>query len=35
VIADWRSEGYSEEVLAKILYRNAEAYFSGAQSRSS
>jgi predicted TIM-barrel fold metal-dependent hydrolase len=30
VIADWRSEGYSEEVLEKVLYKNAEAYFAGA-----
>jgi hypothetical protein len=27
VIEDWKSEGYSEEVLAKVLHRNAEAYF--------
>jgi len=26
----WQAEGYSEEVLAKVLYRNAEAYFPGA-----
>ncbi len=30
VLADWQSEGYSQEVLEKVLYRNAEAYF-GAQ----
>ncbi|MBL0421048.1 amidohydrolase family protein [Ramlibacter sp. AW1] len=28
VIADWRSEGYSEEVLEKVLYRNARDYFN-------
>ncbi len=28
VIEDWKSEGYSEDVLAKVLYGNAEAYFS-------
>lgn len=27
VIADWRSEGYSDEVLEKVLCRNAERYF--------
>jgi predicted TIM-barrel fold metal-dependent hydrolase len=27
VIEDWKSEGYSEEILAKVLHRNAEAYF--------
>lgn len=27
VVADWRSLGYSEEVLEKVLFRNAEAYF--------
>jgi uncharacterized protein len=26
----WKAEGYSEEVLEKVLYRNAEAYFPGA-----
>jgi predicted TIM-barrel fold metal-dependent hydrolase len=26
----WKAEGYSEKVLAKVLYRNAEAYFPGA-----
>lgn len=31
VVADWRSLGYSEEVLEKVLFRNAEAYF-GARS---
>ena len=30
VVADWKSEGYNEEVLANVLYRNAEAYFPGA-----
>jgi predicted TIM-barrel fold metal-dependent hydrolase len=28
VIRDWHSEGYSEEVLEKVLYRNAERYFA-------
>jgi predicted TIM-barrel fold metal-dependent hydrolase len=28
VIEDWRSEGYSEEVLRKVLHDNAAAYFS-------
>ena len=28
VVADWKSEGYPQEVLEKVLYRNAEAYFS-------
>ena len=28
VIEDWRSEGYSEEVLRKVLRDNAVAYFS-------
>lgn len=27
VRADWASEGYEPEVLEKVLYRNAEAYF--------
>jgi len=30
VIADWMAEGYAEEVLEKVLHRNAEAYFPGA-----
>ena len=30
IVADWRSLGYSEDVLEKILYKNAEAYFSAA-----
>ena len=28
VIEDWKSEGYPEHVLEKVLYRNAEAYFA-------
>jgi uncharacterized protein len=28
VIEDWQSEGYSAELLQKVLYRNAEAYFN-------
>lgn len=31
VIADWVAEGYGEEVLEKVLYRNAEGYFPGAE----
>ena len=31
VIADWNAEGYSREVLDKVLYRNAEAYFGANQ----
>ena len=31
VIADWSSEGYSQQVLEKVLYRNAESYFPNAQ----
>lgn len=27
VIADWKSEGYTREVLDKVLWANAEAYF--------
>lgn len=27
VIADWQSEGYSQDVLEKVLWENAEAYF--------
>ena len=27
VIEDWQSEGYSAEVLDKVLYRNAASYF--------
>jgi predicted TIM-barrel fold metal-dependent hydrolase len=27
VIADWKSEGYSQDILEKVLYRNAEQYF--------
>lgn len=30
VIADWMAEGYSSEVLEKVLYRNAEQYFPNA-----
>ena len=32
LIADWRAEGYSAEVLDKVLYRNAESYFAAALS---
>ena len=31
VVADWVAEGYSDEILEKVLYRNAEAYFPGAR----
>ncbi len=27
---DWNAQGYSREVLDKVLYRNAEAYFAAA-----
>jgi predicted TIM-barrel fold metal-dependent hydrolase len=27
LVRDWQSEGYSEEVLRKVFYQNAEAYF--------
>jgi len=33
MIERWRGLGYSEEVLAKVLHRNAEAYFPGAALR--
>lgn len=29
IIADWKSLGYTDEVLEKIMHRNAEAYFLG------
>jgi hypothetical protein len=29
IVADWKSLSYDEEVLQKILHRNAEAYFVG------
>jgi predicted TIM-barrel fold metal-dependent hydrolase len=32
LVADWRAEGYSPEVLDKVLYRNAESYFAAASS---
>jgi hypothetical protein len=28
VVADWKSEGYSDQVLAKVLHQNAESYFA-------
>ena len=31
VVADWSAEGYSDAVLEKVLHKNAEAYFPGAQ----
>jgi uncharacterized protein len=31
VMADWNAEGYSREVLEKVLYRNAETYFGANQ----
>lgn len=31
VISDWKSEGYSDEVLEKVLYKNAKAYFASAR----
>jgi len=33
VLSSWISEGYSDEVLEKVFYRNAEAYFPGAGNR--
>lgn len=30
----WADEGYSEEILAKVFHRNAEAYFPAAKGRS-
>ena len=30
LVADWRSLGYSEEILEKVFHKNAEAYFPGA-----
>lgn len=27
VVQDWIDDGYSDEVLEKLFYRNAEAYF--------
>jgi len=29
LIADWKAEGYTAEVLEKVFYRNAEAFLSG------
>ncbi|MCW5693304.1 MAG: amidohydrolase [Pseudolabrys sp.] len=34
MIERWRGLGYSEEVLEKILHKNAEAYFPGANKKS-
>jgi predicted TIM-barrel fold metal-dependent hydrolase len=28
IISDWTSEGYSDQVLEKVLHKNAEAYFA-------
>ncbi len=28
LFSDWEAEGYSEEILARVFYRNAEKYFS-------
>ena len=28
VVADWKSEGYSQDVLNKVLFANAERYFA-------
>jgi predicted TIM-barrel fold metal-dependent hydrolase len=30
IAADWRSLGYSDEILEKVFHKNAEAYFPGA-----
>lgn len=35
MVERWRGLGYSEEVLEKVFYRNAEAYFPGASSNDS
>jgi len=29
LFADWEAEGYSQEILEKVFYRNAEAFFAG------
>lgn len=29
LVGDWRKEGYSEEILEKVFWRNAQAYFAG------
>jgi predicted TIM-barrel fold metal-dependent hydrolase len=29
LVSDWQKEGYSEEILQKVFWRNAEAYFAG------
>jgi predicted TIM-barrel fold metal-dependent hydrolase len=29
LVGDWRKEGYSEEILQKVFWRTAEAYFAG------
>jgi uncharacterized protein len=31
MVERWRGLGYSEEVLEKVFYRNAEAYFPSAK----
>jgi hypothetical protein len=28
LVADWQAEGYKEEILEKIFYRNAERFFA-------
>lgn len=33
VLQDWKDEGYSDEVLHKVLHENAEAYFPGASAK--
>jgi hypothetical protein len=30
MVERWHGVGYSESILEKVLYRNAEAYFPGA-----
>jgi uncharacterized protein len=29
LVGDWQKEGYSEEILEKVFWRNAQAYFAG------
>jgi predicted TIM-barrel fold metal-dependent hydrolase len=31
IVADWRSLGLPDDVLEKVLYRNAEAYFQASR----
>ena len=29
LFADWEADGYSQEILEKVMYKNAEAFFAG------